>query len=194
MSVWTLRYGSLMGQRESSQIEWHGRVASGRGSAAPELHALYAELNAIVREPLYPGSINLVLDRPLRMRASKAATFDRGRRMVWPATLNGIGVWLYRWRSCPLHVIEVLAPIHLRTRLLLRDGDGVTLGVSSSVVGRINVVERLIWAALWLGRGDWAYSVGTYFQHVEDWGMNLGAAQQKPSFRPAALIARIIKR
>ncbi len=176
-------------------VERRGQVASGRGNAGPELHALRREVEAIVGEPIFPGSINLILNAPLRLRAGAARTFDDGKRMLWPATFNGIDVWVYRWRSCPLHIVEVVSAIHVRSYFQLADGDRVTLGLDAALIEGLRAVDRVIWAMLWLGRERWAYSAEPYFRRVENWGMNLGAAQQRPIPRgPVQLIARMLKR
>jgi hypothetical protein len=135
--------------------------------------------------------MNLVLDRPLRLRAGGAFSFDHGKRMLWDATLNHVDVWIYRWTSCPLHIVEIVSPIHLRERFLLHDGDDVTLGVNAGDVERVSPRDRIAWAAFWLGRRRWTYSLASYFARVEDLAQRLGAAQQKPAMGGGArLIAR----
>jgi hypothetical protein len=182
-----------MGPAQSAVLAYRGRVVSGRGQAASEFAALRVELEALSTEPFYPGSVNLVLDRPLRLRAGRAFVFDNGQRMLWPAVLNRVDVWIYRWSSCPLHIVEVLSPIHLRRRLQLSDGEGVTLEVSAAEIARVSCVERLVWGAFWLGRIRWTYSFAPYFACVEDLAQRLGAAQQKPGTGAGTrLIARAL--
>ena len=162
------------------QFQFGGHVISGRGAAAPELLGLSEELHAIVRETIYPGSLNIVLNRPLRLRDTAAFAFDRERRMLWPAaSLNGVDVWIYRWPACPLHIIEVLSSIHLRERLKLKDGDHVILRLSDEQIGTINPLGRLAWAALWVGRRHWFYS-DPYYDKTLSLCTKLGAAQQQP--------------
>jgi hypothetical protein len=110
-------------------------------------------------------------------------TFDGGRRSLWPATVNGVDVWIYRWTSCPLHVVEIVSSVHLRLHLLLCDGDDVVLRVSNALVGSVGAADRLVWAVCWLGRRHWAYSRNAYFQRIEDMASRLGAAQREPMFR-----------
>lgn len=190
----------------SAQIELGGQVISGRGRAAPELFGLSEELHAIVKEPLYPGSLNIVLNRPLRLLNTAAFTFDGESRMLWPASLNGVDVWIYRWRESPLHIVEVLSSIHLRERLKLKDGDDVILRLRDKQIGAINPIGRLTWAVLWIGRRQWVYSNYAYYSRTMGLCTKLGATQQEPIVKGLVqtsfvvvkditlLVKRIIKR
>ncbi len=35
------------------------------------------------------------------------------------AVVGGLPVWAYRWAEAPLHALEIVAPVHLRTALAL---------------------------------------------------------------------------
>lgn len=143
-------------------VEVVGMVTSGRGQATRDLLACEDEVSAIIGQPLYPGSLNLVLNRPLRLRESTAYTFDGQRRMLWRAWLGGTEVWAYRWRGCPLHIIEVISTIFLRERFQLNDGDDITFSVEKQWVGAIPIWQRLSWALFWARRENWHYSNRKY--------------------------------
>src|SRR6185437_10804648 len=102
------------------------RVTSGRRRASRELLGWAGQLEGFAGEKLQPGSLNVYLDRPLRLCKAGALRFDGGGRMLWRASLNGLPVLLYRWRECPFHIIEILSAVDLRTQFGLRDGDAVT--------------------------------------------------------------------
>jgi hypothetical protein len=160
-----------------------GQVVCGRGLAAPELVTLIEQVLAIVKEPLCPGSLNIVLTRPVRLLDTAGFAFDRGYRTLWPASLGGINVWVYRWRESPLHVVEILSSVYLRGRLNLKNGDAVTLRMNIAQIGELHFFERFIWALLWTGRRHWFYSYKLYSNRTVRLGKALGATQEQPVVR-----------
>lgn len=157
-----------------------GHVVSGRGKATADLANFKGELSKVTAQSLRPGTLNIVLKRPIRFVGSRAYVFDQGHRMLWPASANGVDVWLYRWRECPLHVIEVLAAVNLREHFGLQNGDKLTLAVDPRCVEPISRFARLAWTALWSGRKRLAYSSDVYYNRTMRASMRLGAAQQQP--------------
>jgi CTP-dependent riboflavin kinase len=164
-------------------VALEGQVVCGRGLAAPELVTLSEQLQAIVNEPLCPGSLNIVLNHPVRLLDTAGFSFDRRYRTLWPASLGGINVWVYRWRESPLHVVEILSSVYLRGRLNLKNGDAVTLRISRSQIAELHFFERFIWALLWTGRRRWFYSYRLYSNRTVRLGKELGATQEQPVVR-----------
>jgi SAM-dependent methyltransferase len=167
----------------SFDVALEGQVVCGRGLAAPELVTLGEQVQAIVKEPLCPGSLNIILNRPVRLLETAGFAFDLDYRTLWRASLGGISVWVYRWRESPLHIVEVLSSVYLRERLHLKNGDTVTLRISSAQIGKIHFPERLVWALLWTGRRRWFYSYKSYSSHTVRLGKELGATQEQPAVR-----------
>jgi Methyltransferase domain len=167
----------------SLEVALEGQVVCGRGLAAPELVTLREQVQAIVKEPLCPGSLNIVLNRPVRLLDTAGFAFDRDYRTLWRASLSGIDVWLYRWRESPLHIVEILSSVYLRERLNLKNGDMVTLRISRAQIGKLRHLERLIWAALWIGRRRWFYLYKFYSSRTVRLGKELGATQEQPVVR-----------
>jgi len=173
-------------------VDLKGQVVSGRGLAAAELLSLKDQVQTIVQEPLCPGSLNIILNHPVRLLDAAGIEFDFDYRTLWRASLGGINVWVYRWRESPLHIVEILSPVHLRERLNLKNGDTVTLRMSKRQIGKIHFLERFIWAALWAGRRHWFYSHKSYSNRTVRFGKELGATQERPAFRrPIAGILHI---
>jgi hypothetical protein len=160
-----------------------GQVVSGRGMAALELLTLREQVQAIVKEPLCPGSLNITLNHPVRLLDAAGFAFDLDYRTLWRASLGGIDVWVYRWRESPLHIVEILSSVCLRDRLNLKNGDTVTLRISRGQIEKIHFLERFIWAALWTGRRHWFYSYNFYSNHTVRFGKELGATQEQPVVR-----------
>jgi hypothetical protein len=121
------------------------------------------ELRRISAAPLCPGTLNVVLDGPLRLSRQSSFEFDRGRRRLWRAALNGTDVWAYRWDEAPLHVLEIVSTVHLRTSLSLEDGDAVTVQIAPESIRPLGPCSRILWAALWYGRRASFYRTGNYF-------------------------------
>jgi SAM-dependent methyltransferase len=174
---------------DSSEVAFEGQVVCGRGLATPELVTLSVQVLAIVKEPLCPGSLNIVLNRPVRLLDAAGYAFDRGYRTLWPASLGGINVWVYRWRESPLHVVEILSSVYLRGRLNLKNGDAVTLRMSGAQIGALHSFERFIWALLWTGRRRWFYSSRLYSSRTVRLGKELGATQEQPVVRGSIAIS-----
>jgi hypothetical protein len=168
---------------DSLDIALEGQVVGGRGLAAPELVALREQVQAIVKEPLCPGSLNLVLNRPVRLLDTAGFAFDLDYRTLWRASLGGIDVWVYRWRESPLHIVEILSSVYLRERLNLKNGDTVTLRIGRAQIGKLRYLERLIWSLLWTGRRRWFYLYKFYSNRTVRFGKDLGATQEQPVVR-----------
>jgi hypothetical protein len=161
----------------SMDIEFYGKVISGQGAATAELLSLEKELLAIVKEPLFPGSLNVLLKHPVLFRDETGTLFfdDAERRAIWPASLNGVGVWIYRWRDAPLHMVEIICKFNLRKRFNLQNGDRVSLRVGEHHIEQISLSSKFAWAAVWIGRRQWTYPNIEYLTFME-----FGAAQQQP--------------
>jgi hypothetical protein len=168
---------------DSLDVALQGQVVSGRGLAALELLTLREQVQTIVKEPLYPGSLNIILNRPVRLIDAAGFAFDLDYRTLWRASLSGINVWVYRWRESPLHIVEILSSVCLRERLNLKDGDTVTLRISRAQIEKIHYLERFVWAALWTGRRHWFYAHKYYSNRTVRFGKELGATQEQPVVR-----------
>lgn len=135
----------------------NGTVVSGRGVATGYLDPFARDLKELTGNDLFPGTMNVVLDRPVRFSESHAVKFDLDRRLIWPATLEGVSVFMYRWAECPLHVLEILSEVHLRRLLCLSDDSTVELVCEDKIVSPLSRKEALIWRILWRGRERAAY-------------------------------------
>jgi Methyltransferase domain/Domain of unknown function DUF120 len=180
-------------QASSSYQEFTGHVVSGRGFASQHLSTLADEIAPIVGGPPYPGSLNVVLDRPLRLEASEARAVEGGARLFWPATLNGLPVWLYRWTTAPLHVVEIVSPQYLRGHLGLHDNDRVAIAIGREQVAGIKPFSRAVWASVWLGRRDWAYTNPRYVDRTRYWCSRWGANQAPTDKGFIDMVSAIVK-
>lgn len=156
-------------EAQNKFMELDGTVMSGRGQASLRLVDSAAELRSITGEELVPGSLNVVLDRPVWLAPERAIAFADGRWLLWRGWLNGSPVWLFRWSIAPLHVIEVLSSIHLRSAFNLRDGQQVTIKLDIDQLHPIPWLARAAWALIWSGRKTWSYTNDAYYYFVRPW-------------------------
>jgi hypothetical protein len=174
----------------------HGRVAAGRGKGTSyvERHADQIRDALGESENLVNGSLNVLLRRPVMLRDDTAVKtrFD-GLRLDWPARLNGTGVWLHRWESAPLHIVELLCTKHLRTHQNLSDGDKIEIEVRTCDIGRISAAGWMTWILCWAGRRNWCYTSGRYWAPAQRWSEKFGATQLGTKNRPRDLALALAK-
>lgn len=178
---------------ESESFELIGHVISGRGMAASHIRDNADEMRRIIGADLIEGSLNVVFRRPLMLLNENAIKSSNGSRLLWAASLNGIPVWLYRWRHAPLHIVECLSPVHLRTILGLCDGDKVRVEVQRKDIGNISRVGKLVWRFVWLGRQHWCYKNDRYYFRTKKWCIEFGATQRATGKNVRDLVMAVIK-
>lgn len=125
-------------------------VCSGRGKATAHLAPLTIQIEDLLGAPPVPGSLNLVLSEPLHLDVGKSLVSFANNRTLWTAKINGIAALVYRYRRCPLHVLEIVSHLHLRSSLGLRDGDVAHIELVGAV--KPPLLRRLCWYLLWRGR------------------------------------------
>ena len=180
----------------SQAFELVGNVISGRGNAVADIGSNAEELKSKLGEGLIHGTLNIVLPRPLRFNDKNAVIFDKGNRFLWSASLNGVPVWLYRWRGAPLHVVELISHVPLRNKFGLRDGDEVRLQMQQDDISPTSFLARLAWSAAWFGRRRWFYMNGKYHIVAVRLCTAFGATQATSSVfaRVVDMSWRLIKR
>lgn len=130
-----------------------GTVCSGRGKAYHDISASMQELGSLTGLALFPGSLNVVLNREVNFKAWHARNFDNGSRYLWEASVGGHKVWLYRWRGAPFHIVEILSEKKLKDALGLVDGDKIIIKIWKESIDKIPMKRRLVSFLLWgLGR------------------------------------------
>lgn len=155
----------------------YGRVVSGRGNATGDLGDCANDLEQITGTRLHPGSLNLVLSRPVRLDFNAAEAFADGFRFIWPARIGEHAVWIYRWLGAPLHALEVLSPQCLRRAFGVSDGDTVAVKLDPALIETLCVREQVAWAAAWAGRRAWCYTNDRYYMRTAGWCSRHGVTQ-----------------
>ena len=120
------------------------------------------QIRRILGDEIIPGSLNVVLPSPCKLNNETAVRTLDGRRLFWRAELQGVPVWIYRWRGSTLHLAEIVAAVHLRKKLGLSDGDRVEIRVRRQDVVPLSRSSRFVWSLFWTGRLNWYYRYRSY--------------------------------
>lgn len=155
-----------------------GSVVGGRGRASTLVHAHYDAVANFLGSAPSPGSLNVVLRNPVLFRVESATQFDKGKRRLWHATIGELPIAIYRWRGTRAHVVEILAPMHLRTELMLNDGSNCNIRVQDSVLYPISPAKQMMWRLMWQGREDWYYRGEKYHARLRRIEWSLGLLQR----------------
>lgn len=139
-----------------------GKLVSGRGAAKEHLRKNLKELATITGENIYLGSLNLILSRPYRLNSHRAFKFDNGKRMLWQGWIKNKKVWLYRWRSAPLHVLEIISDTKLRREFSLQNLDLLSIEINNNAIDSLSIGDKLLHVLLWSGRKKWYYNKEWY--------------------------------
>jgi SAM-dependent methyltransferase len=155
------------------------QVISGRGHARALFEQILEEIPLVAGERVIPGTLNLLLKKPLMFNNDRALRLRNGSSLLllWPGEINGKAVWLYRWGSAPLHVVEVISNTKLREYFNLVDGDRVTVSIGCNYVSKISYLGRVAWTLCWLGRKKWSYKNDKYYEATHSFCTRSGATQ-----------------
>jgi hypothetical protein len=189
------------GLEASEFFRLSGRVARGRGGGTFVVRRNAGKIRDALGASVIEGTLNIILKRPAMFRDDTAVQihFDRGTlRLAWPGRLNGTDVWFHRWQGAPVHIVEVLATVHLRKHLHLSDGDDVQIDVRKCDMGRISNVGWMTWILFWLGRKKWTYTKWTstddcYYIQASRWCRKFGASQLDTEKNCGDLAMAIVK-
>jgi riboflavin kinase len=119
-----------------------GRVETGMGDCARWIEQLGEHYFGKTGMVLYPGTLNVRLDRPFQMPGSvarlEAAEYGGTVSVsILPCTCRGRKAFILRTDANdrgrgdhPLTVVEIATDVRLRDHFGLKDGDAVTIEVS----------------------------------------------------------------
>ena len=127
-----------------------GQVSGGRGKATERLAALAEPLERYFGCPHFPGSLNLILDRPIVLCPRRAVITGPGNRRFWPVSLYGVDILCYRYKGCPLHILEMVSSRNLRDAFSLRDGSSIEFHLPDSFI-RKDALRLFFWRRVWGG-------------------------------------------
>ena len=128
-------------------MEFLGKVTSGRRYASEVIPAYTHELEDLLTFHPYPGTLNVRLYRPVHLGNGQLwrGPDDGFARLLVPATINGIDVFINRWSGCPYLRVDIIAPVNLRETLSVIDGSSVTIAISPNHLKRLPPRAMLQW-------------------------------------------------
>lgn len=171
-----------------------GTVVSGRGNARVTMLEEAQDFYMATGDVLVPGSLNVVLSEAVFFDLAAAKRTPSDRRLLWRIEMFGHPVWAYRWPHAPLHVVEVLAPFHLRDTFGLHNGDPVALSFPEPMAAPLTLRQRLAWSLLWRGREAWCYHHDAYYDRTRSLAIDLGATQRPLQKSALRAVATFVKR
>ena len=166
-----------------------GAVIKGRGVAKERLKQ-DEEISFKISSEIFPGSLNLVMSRPLVLLTDQS--IKTTRRFLVKGAVQGRTVWLVRWNSCPLHVVEVISEHNLRRCLGLEEGQDISVEVTGDPFLRPRAISLIVWTIFWNGRGQLYYRSDWYVKFVR-WFFFAPLAEQAQKIREP-FIVRLIRR
>ena len=139
-------------------VTLRGRVIGGRGTAS-KVKTFTAEVVNFFEELPVRGTLNLALDKPVRLDPGQIEFMGGKRAFFWACEIDGMRCLITRAKGHPLHIIEIIAPYKLRDKFQLRDGDWFELRISRDIVIEdLPWSTRAIWNIFWRFREGWYVS------------------------------------
>lgn len=99
--------------------------------------------------PFFPGSLNVIVDTPIRFVNPKVVKVNAGNRTYTAARLNGLPVVVshrYPLKPPARRRILVFSTVKLRDSLNLQDGSRVALEFEDDALGTVSLRDRLMLA------------------------------------------------
>ena len=105
-----------------------------------------------------PYTFNLISSIPIWLDMNKALYIDNKKRSFWKGYMFGEEIIIYRWHTCPAHVIEIISKDFLCTKFQIGEGDTVEIDVSEIIaMSKFTKLKMYLWKAFWEGREDFFY-------------------------------------
>jgi hypothetical protein len=141
---------------------YFGTVLPGRNQTFVTVERTSDELLGVTGECLFPGSLNIVLDTPLRLTRETKRTFNGRQGFLWQARFKRARTWIYRWPGTPLQVVEILSQLHLRSKCSFSDGTQLRPEIERTHIASVTALGYLGCIIIWLERTDLFYQSNRY--------------------------------
>lgn len=145
-------------------ITMKAKVVDGRGIATGKMKRLEEGLQK-QQVKFYPGTLNLVLDRPISLRKDMATIQLEEQFLFWPMILNDTECMAHRFGQCPFHIVEVVAEHKLRDTIDVSD-NLVEIRLNVKDVKNLSPLQHLMWTLAWKGREQLYYTSNTYAKFI----------------------------
>lgn len=140
-----------------------GKIVSGRGIGT----LIVKKINLDTGDNLpifYEGTLNIILSKPIFFNNSLAFA-KVNDFFFFPITMNGVNVFVIRWKKCPAHVFEIVSSHDLNRQIEINTGAAVSIYVNDSILCNNCYIKKSLWFLLWEGRKHLYYS-DNYYQLI----------------------------
>jgi hypothetical protein len=169
---------------ETASVILSGLAVSGRGIAAGMIDVNKEAIGRILGSEPYPGTMNVVVNAPFILR--HAQTMDaKGKMFGVRGIIDGTPCVVYRFHGAPLHVVEIISSVHLRTALGLKDGQTVRITIPKETVAQPAAWRLRLWKQFYDARPVAYYDDGLHKKFTR-WGLKFfhkKVCQFKKEFR-----------
>ena len=159
-----------------------GCVISGRGTASKR-KIVKSPISDFFGELPAPGSLNVSLEKPVRINPEKVAFVKDDRTYCWASEINGTRCLVTRRKGHPLHIVEILSPYLLREKFQLKNGDSVEISLPHDFIVDLSWKTNAIWSVFWKHRNRW-YASRTYRMLIGPFWLVRRLASQSPEYHP----------
>ena len=135
--------------------------ANGRGKSSKRDLSFVANAPG-VKNTLVAGSANFLLEAPILLRNPLSLEHATRGDQFFAAEINGRPCVAFRFKNCPLHVIELIADFHISSEFDLQPGAYANISVPYS---QPSISAKFVWEIIWGRRRNYY----TEDEYVEAW-------------------------
>jgi len=117
----------------------------GRGKSSTRDFS-FINKSSVRQNTLVPGSANFTLEKPIKLQNALTMIGAPKGDAFFAAKINGRPCIAFRFKRCPLHVIELIADFHISTEFRLQTKAHVDIDVAHS---QPSTVAKLAWKIIW---------------------------------------------
>lgn len=115
-----------------------------------------------LRNPIVRGSANFILNEPLEVDLNSSLIVEHRGDVFFEMQVNGMACIGFRFKDCPLHVLEVISDFNLQEKFNLNMGSECDLELKCHSP---NFVKRYFWKFMW-GSGQSYYDGDKYIKQI----------------------------
>lgn len=144
-------------------IKLDGKITSGRRKHSKDPNRDFEKLKSYFLQAAYPGSLNVILEKPIGFNPNLAVVSGSGNHKYWEANIFGNEkILIHRFNDCPFHIVQIVSTDFIRGKFGLSDGDSISISISSDSIVPMNWIEIVFWSVLWKFRENLFYTDSIY--------------------------------
>ncbi|MCO5135083.1 MAG: hypothetical protein M9908_12215 [Phyllobacteriaceae bacterium] len=144
------------------------QIVSGRGKAGGHFERI-GRKSASAWDHALSRYAESGFENPVHLDGEKCISFENGKRRLWPARMADRNVYVYRTRSQPDHIFEVVSDVRLRDALSEAEVENLELAIEPAFVVPLNGWQKFLWRKFWSGRETDYYNDDQYLRFAKKW-------------------------